>query len=161
MHDYCNPGKRQPGEFDFESYVERQFCLIHERLNSEMTDIAGLQADADALAVAIPELATALSTQAASLAQKETDLNAALAQEGLDNEQIAKLQGELAQVEAIKVELDPVATQASGLVSPPAGDGSGAGAEAGDGGGTEVDPGAGSSPADGGAAPAGSGEGGV
>lgn len=130
-----NHGARRPGE-RFKSWLERVVPVIYERLHSEMTDIAGLQADADTLATVIPELATALTTQQASLAQKEAELassitekEAAVAAAAADSaeaatakEALAKAQGELAQVEAIKGELDPVVAQATSLVPAPAGE---------------------------------------
>lgn len=82
-----------------------------------MVDIAGLQADADTLANVIPELASALTTQAQALGTKEEELRTALAAEGAEKDTVTRLEGELAQVEAIKQQLDPVASQASGLVA--------------------------------------------
>lgn len=91
------------------------------------SSIAGLAADTDALATAVPAIANALNDLHASLATEEGRLNDEIAKEGQDQETITRLQGELAQVTAIAEKLHPVAQQASDLVAVP---GSGGGAAA-------------------------------
>lgn len=81
---------------------------------SEVID--GLAADVGTLTTVIPALAQGFSDLHTGLAQKETSLNEEIAKEGVDQETITKLQGELAQVEQIKAQLDPLVPQLQSLV---------------------------------------------
>lgn len=137
-----NQGVRQPDEFSFESYVARQFTLIHERFDNMGLDIEGLEIDEQTLVDVIPKIAqgmsdlhTALTNDEVALNEKVTQLQAKEAEVAADEAalatvraELATAQGELAKVAAIKTALDPVVAEASKLVpaAPPAEEGGGA-----------------------------------
>lgn len=142
MHDN-NPGKRQHGDFSFEHYVERQFCLLHERLTNMTTLAEKLGVDEEVLAAAIPALITEVGTLTQGVADEKTakeqavtEAKAAQEQAAGDeaaladaNTKLAAAEAELSAVEAIEGKLAPVAEAAKEATTPAAGSGSGSGGD--------------------------------
>lgn len=135
-----NPGRREHSEFSFESYVERQFVLLHEgqaliieRLNQMGFNIAGLEVDEEVLSQVVPFLVnevTTLSsekqTEEAALQTKVTELQAKEGEVAADatalaavKGELATAQGELSQVEAVVKRLEPAVQEAEKVLPEP------------------------------------------
>lgn len=139
-----NPGTRLPTEFSFESYVERQFVLLNERLDRMTTLAEQLGVDEEILATAIPALIGEVNTLTQSVADEKAAKEAALAEaqaaeaaaaaDSAERDEakakVAALEAELAAIQTVADKLGPVAEAAKEAApAAPAGGGAPAGGD--------------------------------
>lgn len=131
---HTNLGERAPDE-SFEDYIERMFRLLHDVIAKgfkHMSDTATeLGADVETLARVIPALSTNLTNLTTNLVTAEQEKQAAIDAKTEDDSEKAKLEGELAAIQAQVALLDPIAQQAASLVAPAGTEAAGGGAPAG------------------------------
>lgn len=134
-----NPFRRKEGE-EFEYYVERQFLLQHQELNSvykaiydlinfssqqineRLTKMATLAeqlgVEETILAEVVPKLANVITTLQSTLSTKETELKTDISNLAADSTELATKNAELATIQKVQESLAPVVEEAQKIVTP-------------------------------------------